>query len=206
MEAFPLKHPELCITLLQNRSSLLNQSLGKAGPGWFASCLIKARRLWGLAFQFITKCDTLGRGTLGPALQDVTSVEESWCLPLLICILVLSCPPTPHPTPGCLCSINLWNRAQFVISPWSLFLLISLQNRSTWMLLFKSLMCSSCQAVVWAASSALTRQWELVFICWLHCQGRKHCRKRQQKNTTVELQAESLGRGHVCRRENLCDQ
>lgn len=115
-------------------------------------------------------------------------------------------PPHPTPTPGCLCSINLWNRAQFVISPWSLFLLISLQNRSTWMLLFKSLMCSSCQAVVWAASSALTRQWELVFICWLHCQGRKHCRKRQQKNTTVELQAESLGRGHVCRRENLCDQ
>lgn len=51
--------------------------------------LIKARRLWGLAFQFIPKCDTLRRGTLGLALQDVTPVEESLvCLPLLICILV----------------------------------------------------------------------------------------------------------------------
>lgn len=51
----------------------------------------------------------------------------------------------------CLCSINLQNRARLVISPWSLFLLISLQNRSTWMLLFQSLMRSPCQAVVQAA-------------------------------------------------------
>lgn len=56
----------------------------------------------------------------------------------------------------CLCSINLQNRARLVISPWSLFLLISLQNRSTWMLLFQSLMRSPCQAVVQAAWFALT--------------------------------------------------
>lgn len=66
MEAFPLQHPELCITLLlQNCVSLLNQSLGKAEARWLASWLIKARRLWGLAFQFIPKCDTLGRGDPG---------------------------------------------------------------------------------------------------------------------------------------------
>ena len=48
MKAFPLKHPELCITPpRQNCVSLLNQSLGKAEARWFASWLIKARRLWG---------------------------------------------------------------------------------------------------------------------------------------------------------------
>lgn len=57
----------------------------------------------------------------------------------------------------CLCSINLCNRAQLVISPRSLFLLIGLQNRSTWMLLFRSLTCSSCQAAFQAASFALNR-------------------------------------------------
>lgn len=45
MEAFPLQHPELCITSLQNCVSLLNQSLGKAEARWLASWLIKARRL-----------------------------------------------------------------------------------------------------------------------------------------------------------------
>lgn len=89
----------------------------------------------------------------------------------------------------CLCSINLQNRARLVISPWSLFLLISLQNRSTWMLLFKSLMRSPCQAVVQAAWFALngTRRWNLLFICQLHCQERKYYLKRQQEHANVEL-------------------
>lgn len=78
------------------------------------------------------------------SVQDVTSVEES----LLPTFAYLYSGAVPSPPLLCLCSINLQNRAWLVISPWSLFLLISLQNRSTWTLLFQSLMCSPCQAVV----------------------------------------------------------
>lgn len=144
MGAFPLKHPELCITPpRQNCVSLLNQSLGKAEARWFASWLIKARRLWGLAFQFIPKCDTLGRGTLALALQDVASEEES----LVPTFAYLYSGTARSPPLKCLCSINLRNRAQLVISPRSLFLLISLQNKSTWMLFVQELnvfFLSSC--------------------------------------------------------------
>lgn len=103
MESFPLKHPELCITLLQNCVSLLNQSLSKAEPRCFSSWLIKARHLQGLAFQFIPKCDTLGTGTLGLVFQDVTSVEES----LVPTFAYLYSGAVMSPPLICLCSINL---------------------------------------------------------------------------------------------------
>lgn len=124
-------------------------------------------------------------GSVGLAVQDATSVRES----LVPTFAYLYSSAVPSPPLLCLCSINLQNRARLVISPWSLFLLISVQNRSTWTLLFQSLMCSPCQAVVQATRFALngTRQWNLFFIYRLHCQERKHLWKRQQENANVEL-------------------
>lgn len=91
------------------------------------------------------------------ALQGATSVKAS----LVPTFAYLYSSAVTSPPLVCLCSINLQNRARLVISPGSLFLLISLQNRSTWMLLFQSLMCSPCQAVVQTAAFALngTRTW-----------------------------------------------
>lgn len=91
---------------------------------------------------------------VGLPLQDATLVQRSLCLSTFA---YLYSSPVPSPPLVCLCSINLQNRARLVISPWSLFLLIRLQNRSTWMLLFKSLMRSPCQAVVLAVWFALNR-------------------------------------------------
>lgn len=184
MERFG-KAPELPSFRWKFLFPLLNQSLPKkVEPRWLIWCWGDWRNpaLFGAAF--LTH-PPVWLGSVGLALQDATSVRES----LVPTFAYLYSGAVPSPPLVCLCSINLQNRARLVISPWSLFLLISLQNRSTWTLLFQSLMCSPCQAVVQAARFALngTRKWNLVFICWLHCQERKYHLKRQQENANVEL-------------------
>lgn len=187
---------------LQNCVFLLNQSLGKAEARWFASWLIKARRLWGLAFQFIPKCDTLGRGTLALALQDVASEEES----LVPTFAYLYSGAAVSPPLMCLCSINLRNRAPLVISPRSLFLLISLQNRLTWMLFVQELnvfFLSSCGS---GCKLCLKQNQAVRFgFYMLIALSRKKtlCQKTTEKYfcRTAGL---VLGRGHVCRRQSLC--
>lgn len=115
--------------------------------------------LCGAAFWLVPENDPLGLGSVRPAWQDVTQAEES---PVPTFAYLYSSAVT-SPSLVCLCSINLQNGARLVISPWSLFLLISLQNRSTWMLLFQSLMHSPCQTVVQAAKFALKRNQAVKF-------------------------------------------
>ena len=129
------------------------------------------RLIWGWGDWLMEPCSLrccilihprVASGCVGLAVQDATSVKES----LVPTFAYLYSSAVPSPPLLCLCSINLQNRARLVISPWSLFLLISLQNRLTWTLLFQGLMCSPCQAVVQAVRFALngTRRWNLVFV------------------------------------------
>lgn len=66
--------------------------------------LIKARRLWGLAFQFIPKCDTLGRGDPGSAF---TGCDFSGGEPGVPTFAYLYSGAIMSPPLVCLCSINL---------------------------------------------------------------------------------------------------
>lgn len=68
--------------------------------------------------------------------------RKAWRLPLLICIQVPSPPLLSGVFVLLICKTGL---PRLVISPWSLFLLISLQNRSTWTPLSQSLTHSPCQ-------------------------------------------------------------
>lgn len=85
--------------------------------------------------------------------------------------------PVTFPILLCLCSINLQNRAWLVISPQRLFLLIRLQNRSTWMFCCKSLMCFPHQPTAQSCWGCLKWQWNqwgvcctsFVFTSWFCC-------------------------------------
>lgn len=85
--------------------------------------------------------------------------------------------PVTFPILLCLCSINLQNRAWLVISPQRLFLLIRLQNRSTWMFYCKCLMCFPHQPTAQSCWGCLKWQWNqwgvcctfFVFTSWFCC-------------------------------------
>lgn len=114
----------------------------------------------------------------------VTSSPTTWSVHLVLFILYrvytlsyLYSSPVTFPIPLCLCSINLQNRARLVISPWRLFLLIRLQNRSTWMGCCRSLMCFPHQRRAQSCQGCLKWQWNqwcvcctcFVFMSWLCC-------------------------------------
>lgn len=181
----PWKHHDSCIICKEILFPLLNQIPKESEGGTYLAHLVLG---WPRELTSLWCCILIPPWMWHPGVWVSKSGfrGDDWSggkSGVYLCLFVFQCCKLPSSPLLCLCSINLQNRARLVISPWSLFLLIRLQNRSTWMLLFQSLMPSPCQAVVQPAWFALTgtRQWNLVFICWLYCQERKHHLKKDNK-------------------------